>query len=200
LTLFQPATGKVRVKGVTSIKNTVLHPWLKEELSAVLATLPLAAPLDPNLNCALWRCWQEGLTEKFTLPTQLPPLKMLLVLDNLAGHKSAELVCWLMEHGVMPLYTPVGGSWLNMAESIQRILTRRALAGQHPQSPQEIIAWLEATARNWNQHPTPFVWGGKRKTRRDRARARRHRLGGSGACTLQPISNLEAPQHERLSA
>jgi hypothetical protein len=34
----------------------------------------------------------------------------------------------------MPLYTPLGGSWLNMAESIQRILKRRTLDGQHPQS------------------------------------------------------------------
>ena len=23
---------------------------------------------------------------------------------------------WLCAHGIMPLYTPVGGSWLNMAE------------------------------------------------------------------------------------
>ena len=57
---------------------------------------------------------------------------MLLVLDNLAGHKTPEFVCWLFAHGIMPLYTPVGGSWLNMAESIQRILKRRALDGQHP--------------------------------------------------------------------
>jgi transposase len=36
---------------------------------------------------------------------------------------------WLCAHGIMPLYTPLGGSWLNMAESIQRILKRRALEG-----------------------------------------------------------------------
>ena len=58
---------------------------------------------------------------------------MLLVLDNLAGHKTAAFVCWLFAHGIMPLYTPLGGSWLNMAESIQRILKRRALDGQHPE-------------------------------------------------------------------
>jgi hypothetical protein len=34
-----------------------------------------------------------------------------------------------------------------MAESIQRVLTRRALSGQHPKTPQEIIHWLEAAAR-----------------------------------------------------
>src|SRR5205814_2065163 len=32
----------------------------------------------------------------------------------------------------------------------------------------------------WNRHPTPFAWGGKRAACRQRARERRHRLGGSG--------------------
>ena len=29
LTLFHPASGRVRVKGVTSAANAVLHPWLE---------------------------------------------------------------------------------------------------------------------------------------------------------------------------
>jgi hypothetical protein len=37
------------------------------------------------------------------------------VLDNLAGHLSSDLVRWLFDHGVMPLYTAIGGSWLNIA-------------------------------------------------------------------------------------
>lgn len=68
----------------------------------------------------------------------------------------AQLVLWLFAHGVMVLYTPLGGSWLNMAESIQHILIRRALSGQNPQAPQQIIAWLEAAANVWNQNPTSF--------------------------------------------
>jgi len=110
-----------------------------------------------------------------------------LVWDNLKGHKTPSLVDWLIQHGIMPLYTPLGGSWLNMAESIQRILKRRALAGQYPTQPDEIIAWLEAVARAWNRNPTPFEWGGKRAARRARSRQRRHALGGSGACTRRPI-------------
>jgi hypothetical protein len=92
----------------------------------------------------------------------------------------------------MPLFTPVGGSYLNMAESIQRILKRRPLDGQHPKTPEEIIAWLEATARGWNREPTPFVWGGKRKARRERARQRRHAIGGSGAYTRRPLHRHRA--------
>jgi hypothetical protein len=189
LTLFHPQTGEVRVKGVTSAPNTVLHPWLQGELESVLATLPEpGAVLPPAENRARWERWQEGLSVRITLPEVLPALRMLLVLDNLAGHLTPTFVLWLFAHGIMPLYTPLGGSWLNMAESIQRILTRRVLAGQHPKTPDDIIAWLEATARGWNRHPTPFIWGGRRQVCRHRAYERRHRLGGSGACTKRPLA------------
>ena len=201
LTLFHPKGGELRVKGVTSSANCVLHPWLKEELTAILAGLPgPEMVLSPQENRALWKSWQEGLSEPITLSAELPQLRMLLVLDNLTGHKTPELVLWMFEHGVMPLYTPLGGSWLNMAESVQRILARRALEGQHPTTADQVIEWLEATARGWNRQPTPFEWGGKRKARRERARARRHTLAGSGACTRQPPHLLDVTTKKRLCA
>ena len=189
LTLFHPASGTVRVKGVTSSPNAVLHPWLKSELSAIVAQLPPVLDGASVLeNRQAWEGWQAGLTVKPSLSAELPPLRMLLVMDNLAGHKTPDFVLWLFAHGILPLYTPLGGSWLNMAESIQRILKRRALDGQYPLDVATIILWLEATARGWNAHPTPFVWGGKRHARRQRARQRQlHRLGGSGACSRHPL-------------
>jgi hypothetical protein len=188
LTLFHPATGRVCVSGVTHCPNAVLHPWLKRHLTDILAKLP-KPPLqvEPVSHHQAWTQWQAGLTVRFTLPKVLPPLRMLLVLDNLAGHKTPDFVLWLVAQGIMPLYTPLGGSWLNMAESIQRILVRRALAGQQPQSTDEIINWLEAVAHHWNQEPTPFEWGGKRATRRVRSRQRRHALAGSGAWVRRPV-------------
>jgi DDE superfamily endonuclease len=175
LTLFRPSTGEVRAKGVTNAPNVVLHPWLQDALTQILAALPevtLADAERPKL--ARWETW---LGHPPRAP--LPPLRLILVWDNLAGHLSYSIVRWLFQHGVMPLNTPLSGSWLNMAESLQRIIVRRALAGQHPQTPEEIIAWLEDTVAGWNQAPTPFVWDGKRRERRRRARARR--LGGSAA-------------------
>ncbi len=186
LTLFHPADGRVRVEGVASCPNAVLHPWLKRELAAVLAGLPDPPPTADRSRAA-WERWQAGLKEQITLPADLPPLRALLVLDNLSGHKTVAFVLWLFAQGVMPLYTPVSGSWLNMAESIQRVLKRRALVGQHPTCPAEIIRWFEAVTRHWNTNPTPFVWGGKRAARRKRPRDRRHRVGGSGATTRRPI-------------
>jgi hypothetical protein len=194
LTLFHPASGQVRLRSAERCTNAVLHPWLRERLTAILAELPAPTVRDPATTHAAWEVWQAGLTMRFTLPEDLPPLRLLLVWDNLTGHKTPELVLWLCAHGIMPLYTPVGGSWLNMAESIQGVLKRRALAGQHPHSPAEIGSWFEQTARCWNAQPTPFVWSGKRRQRRRRSATEQfHRVGGSGACTCQPL-HLPRPQ------
>jgi len=93
--------------------------------------LSLIKPLlDEETNREAWKAWQHGLSKRITLAEKLPPLRMLLIWDNLQGHYTPELVLWLFAQGVMLLFTPLAGSWLNMAESIQRILVRRALSGQ----------------------------------------------------------------------
>jgi len=176
LTLFRPATGEVRAKGVSRAPNAVLHPWLQNELLQILAELPqpAAAPEAQIASAADWTTWLEHVPDP-----PLPPLRLLLIWDNLAGHLSTSIVTWLFAHGVMPLYTPLSGSWLNMAESVQRIICGRALKGQHPQTVAQLITWLEDTVAGWNTNPTPFVWDGKRRERR--VRARRRHLGGSAA-------------------
>lgn len=189
LTLFRPRTGELRAIAVPSCPNAVLHPWLQAELADILAhTPPGPLPADPNATRAMWERWQAGLASPVPLPEgPLPPVRLLLIWDNLAGHKTPPFVQGCLAQGIVPLYTPLGGSWLNMAESVQRIIVSRALAGQHPRDAQTLMDWLMATVRGWSQCPTPFEWGGKRAARRQRARARRHALGGSGAYTRQPI-------------
>jgi hypothetical protein len=190
LTLFRPATGELRAKGVLSAPNAVLHPWLIEQLTEVLAEIEKAHPraeLPPEEQrpvCARWETWLG-----YPPRNPEPPLRIVLMLDNLAGHLSYDLVRWFFDHGVMPLYTPVGCSWLNMAESVQRIIVHRALSGQHPTDAEQVIDWLEQTVAGWNKHPTPFVWNGKRRRRRERARLRR--LAGSGAAVrvCKPIGS-----------
>jgi hypothetical protein len=185
----------------------VLHGWLKATLAEIVAALPVAA--EPGhaaaATRAAWQAWQEGLALRVTLPEQLPPLRLLLVWDNLAGHKTPEMVLWLCRHGIMPLYTPLGGSWLNMAGAIQRVLKRRARDGQQPLSPAEIGAWFEQTARAWDRQPTPFVRHGKRRQRRRQPPGEgRHRLGGSAAYTRRPLYRLRSlgtgPENGRLHA
>lgn len=172
---------------MVSVTNAVLHPWLKEQLSELLAEIEKEQPAEnvpPEAERPLAAQWETWLGHPPHSPK--PPLRIVLVLDNLAGHLSSDLVEWFFDHGVMPLSTPVGGSWLHMAESVQRIIVPRALAGQHPTNAQEMIDWLEQTVAGWNRHPTPCVWNGKRRRRRERARVRR--LAGSGAALAKGYS------------
>src|SRR5947209_18346897 len=46
LTLFRPATGLLRAKGVVSVTNAVLHPWLKEQLAIALADIEKQQPAE----------------------------------------------------------------------------------------------------------------------------------------------------------
>lgn len=123
LTLFGPSTGELRATPVDTCPNAVLHPWLKEELTAILNACEPAPEVVPEA-----RRWQEW--DIYPAADQLdrfcPPVRVLLILDNLAGHHSHAFVQWCAEHGICLLYTPTAGSWLNMAESVQRIIMRRA--------------------------------------------------------------------------
>lgn len=193
MTLFHPADGRVLLKGVEHTTNAVVHDWLETQLLSILAELPPAVQRPAHLERALWEQWREGLQCTVTLPRQLPSLRLLLIMDNLVGHKNPAWLLWCFAHGILPLYTPLSGSWLNMAESVQRLLKRRALDGTYPRSTQAIIQAFQFVATHWNIHPTPFVWAGKRKARRDRAALKRHRLGASGAAAIR------APRRRFLS-
>src|SRR5712691_8095067 len=58
LTLFRPATGEVRARGVTNAPNVVLHPWLQNELLELLAVVPDKPMEDSELPTpARWPTW-----------------------------------------------------------------------------------------------------------------------------------------------
>jgi hypothetical protein len=187
LTLFRPKDGELYLEPVARTANSVLHPWLMGELENVLAGLPEnRREIDAIwFDWDTWR-WPDERIREYT-STPAPCVRMLLVLDNLKGHYSKSFVVWCLEQGVALLYTPLGGSWLNMAESVQRIIVRRVIPGQHYHSACALMDALRSASRWWNANPTPFVWGGRRKERRLRARDRRHALGGSGACSHKPL-------------
>lgn len=83
--------------------------------------------------------WRTGLGHEPRAP--LTPLRVILIWDTLAGHVTGSIVDWLFQH----------------AEALQRIIVRRALAGQHLQTPEAIITWLEETVTGWNENPTPLT-------------------------------------------
>ena len=60
LTRFHPRSGEVRIQGVTSATNAVLHPWLKEQCTAILEIVPPPSAGDVATQTALWQVWQHG--------------------------------------------------------------------------------------------------------------------------------------------
>ena len=79
LTLFRPATGEVRATGGKTAPNTILHPWLQQELRAILATLPeVPLPEEERPEAARWTTWLGHDPRE-----PLPPLRMILNWDNL---------------------------------------------------------------------------------------------------------------------
>jgi hypothetical protein len=196
LTLFHPATGQVRALPVTQSTNAILHAWFQEELTQILSQLPDLEPQAQDAWGRHFRDWCD--TDEETSDKDWPLVRLIVVLDNLVGHYTPSLVVWCILHGIVLLYTPLGGSWLNLAESIQRIIVRRALSGQHPESADEIKEWLSATVRGWNADPTPFAWRGKRWERRQRFRER-HRLGGSCGYTYRPVRRRWHPDDHSVA-
>jgi len=99
----------VRAKGVTQATNAVVHPWLKQQVSEILAALP---PVwEPQAALRPWETWGWDAVrqQEWGLDDPLPPIRLILIWDNLTGHKNRELVQWLVRQGVLPLYTPIGG-------------------------------------------------------------------------------------------
>jgi hypothetical protein len=133
LTLFQPASGQVRVKGVTDSTNATLHAWLKTQLTDILADQPLVMPPPEAVadNRAFWESWRDGLEVKATLNQSLPRRRLLLIMDNLVGHKNPDWLRWCFSQGILPMYTPLAGSWLNLAESIPSSVARSTALTQN---------------------------------------------------------------------
>ena len=70
LTLFRPATGELRAEPVDQSTNAILHPWLKQELAAILKRsqkggagkigtrfLPPSNWIGSSLPCACCSFW-----------------------------------------------------------------------------------------------------------------------------------------------
>ena len=186
LTLFRPATGEVRGKGVTSSRQcrpasvaaggTDRDPrglarrarggsgatagGTMGDLARARTARPFAAAAaDPGLG----------------QPRRAPEL----------GDRALAVPAWrdAVVHPVVGIMAEHGRSRCNGSSCGGR--WRVSI----PQTPAEIIGWLEETVAGWNEAPTPFVWGGKRQARRERARQRR--IGGSAACL---------PEHQLFAA
>ena len=186
LTLFRPATGHLRAKGVLSAPKVVLHPWLQGELSEVLAEIEKKQPgetLPPESQRRLYaKVGKRGWATHYAAPSRHYASFWFWIIWP--GISPTTWWAGCVTHGVLPLYTKVGRPPFSTWQSRCNALSSLALSSsQHPKNAQDIISWLEQTVSGWNKQPTPFVWNGKRRRRRERARVRR--LAGSGAAVVK---------------
>lgn len=90
----------------------------------------------------------------------IPDGDVYLILDGLVLHWGVETMLWNWGHPrfhFVPL--PKRAAWLNLIEGFWKILAQRALHGRTCRSTGEVAAALDAGVADWNQCPTPFVWG-----------------------------------------
>ena len=195
LTLFHPATGQVRLQPAARGTNAVLHPWLRERLSAILAELPPPGPSqDPAATQAAWAVWQAGLTMPFTLPHDSAAAAAVAGVGQSHRPQDARpgaVAVRAWRHAALH----ARGRQLAQHGGVDRARAQapgaRRAASAQPR--RRSGAGLSRRRRRWNEQPTPFVWNGKRRQRRRRSGGdQTHRLGGSGACTHRPLRRNRA--------
>ena len=105
--------------------NTVLHPWLQTELADVLASLPpVTTPETDRPAAAQWATWLGHEPQE-----RLPPLRVILVWDNLNHHVSAVMRAFVDDHDwltvvQLPAYAP------ELKPYRRRVVTPQTRAGQ----------------------------------------------------------------------
>lgn len=86
---------------VEQATNAVLHPWLQEQLTQILAALPEVTPVQATEWGRHWSDW--GYSDADAERLGWPSVRLVLIWDNLSGHCSAEMVVWCHHHGIVPL-------------------------------------------------------------------------------------------------
>jgi transposase len=128
-------------------------------------TTTLFAALNFLEGTVFGRCMQRHRHQEFlrflnAIERDVPAGKVIhAVLDNLATHKTAEVMRWLTRHPRWVFhFTPTSGSWLNAVETFFSALTRRRLRRGVFRSVAELQAAINRYLKEHNDDPKPFVW------------------------------------------
>jgi hypothetical protein len=84
---------------------------------------------------------------------------VILILDNLATHKTLDVRLWALAHpNVRFLFQPTYAPWLNLIEPWWKTLRSLALKGRCFQTVDEIASAILRATDYWNCHRHPFAW------------------------------------------
>ncbi len=122
-------------------------------------------------NTATWLPFLDGL-KRF-----VPAGEVYLIVDARPLHGTLDTMLWNWGHPrfqFVPL--PKAAAWLNLIEGFWKILGQRALAGRTCADTTTVAAALHAGVEDWNQQPTPFLWGRPPRPKRQLKRTYVYRI------------------------
>jgi transposase len=139
--------------------GTLTHDYKRNGTTTLFAALNV---LDGTV---FGRCMQRHRHQEFlrflnALEREIPAGKIIhVVLDNVATHKTPEVIRWLFRHPRWVFhFTPTAGSWLNAVETFFSALTRRRLRRGVFCSIAQLQAAINRYLEDHNDDPKPFVW------------------------------------------
>jgi len=128
-------------------------------------TTTLFAALNALDGTVFGRCMQRHRHQEFirflnAIERDIPAGKIIhVVLDNVATHKTPEVMAWLSRHPRWVFhFTPTSGSWLNAVETFFSALTRRRLRRGVFRSVADLQAAINRFLNEHNDDPKPFIW------------------------------------------
>jgi transposase len=127
-------------------------------------TLTLSAALEVGTGTVTTATSARHRHEEFLdflnlLTRTYPRRELHLVLDNVATHKTPEIVDWLGRRKRVHFhFTPTSASWMNQVETWFGILSRQAIRRASFESVRALAAAIERFTRAWNSGASPFKW------------------------------------------
>jgi transposase len=108
---------------------------------------------------ALHRARQDFIAFLDTVLVAWPEGDLILILDNLAVHKTLDVQLWVLPHPrVRFLFQPTYSPWLNLIEPWWKTLRSLALRGRRFEHTAALAAAIVTATTYWNDHRHPYVW------------------------------------------
>ena len=82
-----------------------------------------------------------------------------VIIDNSTTHTTPAVREWLDRHPMVHFhFTPTGASWINLIEAWFGILTKKSIRRGSFDTVRALVKHILSYVKEWNRHPTPFVW------------------------------------------
>jgi transposase len=91
------------------------------------------------------------------------------ILDNLSAHRATDVLLFALHHERWEfVFQPKYAAYLNLIEPWWKILRSLALKGHRFETWEEVEEAIRKATEYWNAHRHPFVWGRRRRHKRNR--------------------------------